>query len=46
MLADPSNKGWLSLQETMPLLKAFKFTHMFLDEFDKPDDELTINKMK
>lgn len=46
LLADPNQKGWLSLQETMPLLKAFKFTHMFEDQFEKPDDTLTLTKLK
>ena len=46
LLADPNQKGWLSLQEAVPLLKALKFTHMFEDQWGKPDDNLSVNKLK
>tara|TARA_B110000285_G_C15108369_1_gene609445 strand:- start:1119 stop:1367 length:249 start_codon:yes stop_codon:yes gene_type:complete len=45
-LADPNQKGWLSFQEAVPLLKAFKFTHMFEDQWGKEDNNLTLNKLK
>ena len=46
LLADPNQKGWLSLQEAVPLLKAFKFTHLFEDQWGKADDNLTLTKLK
>ena len=46
LLADETQKGWLNLRETKNLLQAFKFTHMFVDEFGKPDDTLTLAKFR
>ena len=46
LLADPNQKGWLSLQEAVPLLKAFKFSHLFEDQWGKADDNLTLTKLK
>lgn len=46
LLQDESRKGWLTLNEFKGLLYAFKFDYLFLDEHGKPDDVLTLAKLK
>lgn len=46
LIQDESRKGWLTLEEFKGLLYAFKFDHLFLDQYGKPDDVLTLQKLK
>ena len=46
LIQDKSQKGWLTLDEFRQLLHAFKFQYLFVDEFGKPDEVLTLKKLK
>jgi hypothetical protein len=42
LIQDQSQKGWLSLDEFRQLLHALKFQYLFVDEYGKPDEVLTV----
>jgi hypothetical protein len=46
LVQDEHKKGWLTLEEFKGLLYAFRFEHMFLDQYGKPDDVLTLQKLR
>jgi len=46
LLADPQKKGWLSCQEAVPLFLALKFNNMLRDHYHKPEEFLTIAKLR
>jgi hypothetical protein len=46
LIADESQKGWMTLNELQPLMVAFKFSHLFVDKFGKPDTVLTLKKLQ
>ena len=46
LIADETQKGWLTLNELQPLMEAFKFSHLFVDQYGKPDTALTLKKLQ
>lgn len=46
LIVDEQRKGWLTLEEFKNLLYAFKFDNLFFDSLGKPDDVLTLQKLK
>ena len=46
LIQDITHKGWLSLEEFKGLLYAFRFDHLFYDQYGKHDDVLTYDKLK
>lgn len=46
LIQDEARKGWLTLEELKGLLYAFKFSHLFVDQYGKPDDVLTLQKLR
>ena len=46
LIQDESQKGWLTLEEFKGMLYAFRFDHLFFDQYGKPDDVLTMKKLK
>ena len=46
LIVDEQRKGWLTLKEFKELLYAFKFDNLFYDSIGKPDDVLSMQKLK